>query len=599
MVIDKSKNFTAEHTAENNQVLSELLQIASKSSALDELLKESLNVLLSLSWLSILPKGGIFLTERDHFGIEYLQLIAEKNLGGPILTLCQRVDYGQCLCGRAAQTKQPVHASSIDKRHETTFEGIEPHGHYNIPILSDNNVLGVLVFYLPDGKKSDEEEVAFFIRAAAILSLIIKLRRNEIELKKVNRELSYEKLALDEHAIVSITNIMGDIVYANDKICKISGYTREELLRKNHRILKSGEHSKQFYTDLWRTIFNGKVWHGGIKNRTKDGNYYWVNATIVPFLYDNGRPYKYVSISTDITAQKNAEETLNQAQVVAKIGNWRLDLKNEDLFWSDQIYKIFGINPNEFEPSYAAFLDTIYPDDINYVVEQYEGSLKGLFPYDIEHRIIRKDNRETRWVHERCVHHRDINGDVIHSDGTVQDITDRKLAQEEIHRLAMTDQLTGLANRNQFTRRFEDSVKLATREKKHLALMVLDLDKFKPVNDTYGHQVGDALLQNVASILKNSCRETDIVARLGGDEFAILLVHPENGNDAGKCAQRIIDDINNPISIAGNNIKIGISIGISFFPEQSIKQDDLFYKADLALYKAKKSGRNAYCIFST
>ena len=161
----------------------------------------------------------------------------------------------------------------------------------------------------------------------------------------------------------------------------------------------------------------------------------------------------------------------------------------------------------------------------------------------------------------------------------------------------MTDQLTGLANRNQFHQRFDEHLKLARRENGRLALMLLDLDKFKPVNDTYGHQVGDALLKTVAAVFQKHSRETDIVARLGGDEFGVLLVHPDDKGAAGISAQRIIDEIEKPLTIMGHEIRIGTSIGIALFPDDAETEDDLIHKADLALYEAKRMGRNTYRFF--
>jgi len=185
-------------------------------------------------------------------------------------------------------------------------------------------------------------------------------------------------------------------------------------------------------------------------------------------------------------------------------------------------------------------------------------------------------------------------GGEVKFTGLLRDITDRKMAEEQIRKLAMTDQLTGIANRNQFNQRFNENLKLARRENKLLALMLLDLDKFKPVNDTYGHPVGDALLQHVASIFTKFSRDTDVVARLGGDEFAIILVHPDDQEAAGLSAQRIVDEILKPTNLMGHEIQIGTSVGISLFPNDAKDEENLIKKADLALYEAKEAGRNTF-----
>ncbi|WP_460020439.1 diguanylate cyclase domain-containing protein [Magnetospira thiophila] len=178
--------------------------------------------------------------------------------------------------------------------------------------------------------------------------------------------------------------------------------------------------------------------------------------------------------------------------------------------------------------------------------------------------------------------------------GVLRDITEQKAAQEEIQRLAMTDQLTGLANRNKFHQRFDEHLALAARENQMLALVLLDLDKFKPVNDTFGHPVGDALLQAVACILTKHSRETDVVARLGGDEFAILMVHPQDRDVVAKSAQRIVDAIREPLNVMGHPIQIGTSLGIALYPGDAEDEESLILQADSALYAAKEAGRNTY-----
>jgi diguanylate cyclase (GGDEF)-like protein/PAS domain S-box-containing protein len=211
----------------------------------------------------------------------------------------------------------------------------------------------------------------------------------------------------------------------------------------------------------------------------------------------------------------------------------------------------------------------------------------------IEFRLCTADGT-LRWVENRYVPVRDQEGRLIEVEGIVIDITERKAAEEKIILLARTDGLTGLANRSTFTERLSQSHAAAQRGALAFAILYLDLDKFKPVNDTFGHPVGDLLLQQVAQRLRDCTRESDLVARLGGDEFAILQAEIKEPANAGALAAKIQTALALPFWINGNNINISVSIGISPYLPGSSGADAMLVQADLALYRSKDKGRNQY-----
>ena len=178
---------------------------------------------------------------------------------------------------------------------------------------------------------------------------------------------------------------------------------------------------------------------------------------------------------------------------------------------------------------------------------------------------------------------------------TFTDITERKRAEARIAEMATHDELTGLANRSLFRERVEQALDRAQRYGEPFALLMLDLDRFKPINDTLGHPVGDEVLKETALRLQFCVRETDTVARLGGDEFAILQAQATTQDEVGHLAQRILDAVATPLDINGHRIEIGTTIGVAFAPRDAADHDQLIAKADQALYEGKKSGRNCYC----
>ena len=290
------------------------------------------------------------------------------------------------------------------------------------------------------------------------------------ELEHTYKELNDIKAALDRSSIVEIANNKGVIQYVNERFCEMSKFTKEELIGQTYKAINSGYHKREFFQNLWETITAGRVWEGQVRNRTKDGCYYWTDTTIIPFINSKGEPYQYLAFRNDITKRKQAEE--------------------------------------------------------------------------------------------------------------------------EMERLATQDHLTHLSNR----RVFEYELQRAIDRKESVAVLFIDLDRFKYINDSLGHSLGDKLIKLVAKRLKKVVDKNAIVSRQGGDEFTIL-VRSNNKDNIENLAKDILKRIKQPFYVAKKEILITCSIGISFYPEHGNSVETLMQNADIAMYWCKENGKDGFSFY--
>ncbi len=224
-------------------------------------------------------------------------------------------------------------------------------------------------YYEQQIQYTDKYRIGLFALASLLSVLIFFFSRHMIKtaarLRETNKDLEFQKFALDQHSIVSITDVKGTITYANDKFLDISGYTRDEIIGQNHRIINSGEHDEAFFRQMWKTIANGEVWHGQIKNRKKGGGYYWVESTIVPFLNEKGKPFQYISMRTDITHQKEIQakmahdhQFLNHITDAMGEGIYVLNLQGRCIYMNKKAEELLGWQLSEIrEQNFYELLD--------------------------------------------------------------------------------------------------------------------------------------------------------------------------------------------------------------------------------------------------
>lgn len=296
----------------------------------------------------------------------------------------------------------------------------------------------------------------------------------EADLRQVHKKLENIKTALNESTIVAITNQRGVIEFVNKNFCDISKYKKEELIGKTHQVINSNYHSREFFKEMWRTIGTGNVWKGEIRNQAKDGSYYWVDTTIVPFLNTRGKPYQYIAIRHDITNRK-----------------------------------------------------------------QYEKMIK---------------------------------------------------------KMAFYDPLTSLPNLNFLGKWLQSH----TRQEQTTVLYI-DFNRFKSINDKYGHHIGDIILKKASQRLKQCLHKTDFISRLGWDEFIVILQGVSDKQEIISIVENITQQLSIPYDASGLYIHLSVSIGISMERWDKEKESDIHFieslirKADTAMKHAKRKDDNSYC----
>ena len=292
-----------------------------------------------------------------------------------------------------------------------------------------------------------------------------------------------------------------------------------------------------------------------------------------------------------------SEASLAHAQGLARMGSWEWRPGSGSGQFSDEMNRILGLQTQLDPPTLETFLKLVPEQDRLPIAHAFRTLIKAGVKNSLEHRIVHSDGSE-RVVVQQAEAERDEHGRAILIRGTMQDITERRAYEARIEFLASHDALTDLPNRNLLCDRVAQAIAQVRRAKRRLAVLFLDVDRFKFVNDGFGHATGDGLLKAIAARLLTTVRESDTVARLGGDEFVIMLNNLAQAKDAGSIAKRILARLSSPFMVAGRELHVTASLGVSIYPEDGDNSNALLKSADAAMYRAKAQGRDCFQFYT-
>ena len=345
-----------------------------------------------------------------------------------------------------------------------------------------------------------------------------------------------------------------------------------------------------------------------------DGEVRWMRSRVQRALPRDGVQV-VMGVVQDVTDEHRAAEQLREQllfiqRIASRIPGFIYELRQlcdgtiSVQYISDAVRDLMGVEPHEATADHGVLMRCVLAEDLAMVQRSAMASIRKLVPWQCEYRVCMPDG-SIRWHMSNAIPHRESDGSVV-SHGFTMDITDRKRAEHEIERLAFYDALTGLPNRRLLLDRLQRSSAACQRTKNLGALLFIDLDNFKDLNDTLGHDMGDQLLSQVAMRLVASVREADTVARFGGDEFVVLLealapglqnAATQAATQAETVAEKLLASLNQPFELNGAQHYSTPSIGITLFGDERLAVDELLKRADLAMYQAKAAGRNTQRFF--
>ena len=416
-------------------------------------------------------------------------------------------------------------------------------------------------------------------------------RLKELETKVLHDTERFAEICKNISEIIFEHDLEGTFSDINPHYLGRLGYSREDMIGKNTRNMMPQRYRKQFDDYLQRVISQGKD-EGLMQVMAKDGSVHIIEYKNA--LKDDGKGNKSVlGIARDVTEQLETEQSLIESDTRFRLiidsiedGYFEVDLGGNFTFFNHRVHEHLGYTQEELMgKNYKLLMDE---KNAEYVFNSFHNIfISGESIQSMEWELMKKDGTVI-YVDTSVSLRKNRKGDPIGFQGIIRDVTERKRTEQELAYMAYHDPLTGLYNRKAFMEKLGDTLREAKRYENRRGILYLDLDSFKKANDVYGHEIGDKILIEVASRLKDALRGSDYISRMGGDEFTVILTNSQDLH-AERVAERIVQYVSEPYKIGGIFIDfISASVGISIFPDDGHDAQLLLKHADSAMYKAKE-----------
>ncbi len=421
-------------------------------------------------------------------------------------------------------------------------------------------------------------------------------------LERLLSDLGEQQKALDSTASLTESDLAGNITFANDLFCTISGYTREELIGQNYSIVNSGLHDPAFFSDQWQTISGGQTWQGEICSRARDGRLFWTASTLIPIKHDDGRPMKYLSIHFDITQRKLDETLLSEEKQ-----RWQTTLQSirDAVIVTNRHNQVTYLNPTAESLLGIALEDAMLsPLDTVLQLDQMSGDEDAPACF-LSPALAPQGQMGSAQLQTRRGQHLVISYSCAPLTGqrglgavyVLRDETEKKELLDSLRDMAFHDTLTTLPNRRAVEGRLERALRTARDQAQQHVFCYIDLDHFKLVNDTCGHSVGDTLLLDIAKTMKEALPDQAYLGRLGGDEFGLILFETPPDQAIQVCRQLVQRIRDFRFEHKGRRFTLGACAGVAPITDTAATAGDIMVQADMACYRAKSEGSGRVLLY--